>query len=362
MKQTEENKKMNLRYLPIIILSILLAAGALACGGGGSDPVSDDPTGQGPNDGIVLAGRILDREGNPVGTPWATVKLTDPNGGNLTPSMQPASSGPDAGAFRFINLPMGVPLTLEIGLFQLSIGRNLGYIHTVTLVSAGTYNLGDIVLENDFLDNGWNAYVSKDYTLALQNFNRAFHDRFIQADLTYSSSAFTGLGWVYAKRGKDNQGGLYYIDGDGNWIDTINSYEWDQAIINFNSAVSNPKDADAWVGMGGCYLTMLGDANKDPVMLGPFIPFYSIITWYFDEAEEALEKGLLADPNYNSSHDDITADDIRATLLFLNWIQGASVSVAEVNALKQTGELNTGSLQLLDVMPDLINYNPYPQL
>lgn len=352
---------MKLRYFTIAILIILLAAGASACGGGGSDPVVNDPAGQGPTDGTSLQGRILDREGNPVGTPWASVQLTDVGGGNIAPSLQPVDSGPSAGMFRFSNLPMGVPLTLEVGLYQLSTARNLGYIHTVTLTSAGTFDLGDIVLENDFLDNGWNAYISKDYTLAIQNFQRAFYDRFIQADLTYSSSAYTGLGWIFAKRGKDTQSGIFLFQ-DGSWVDTINSYEWDQAIINFNSATNNLQDADAWVGMGGCYLTMLGDANKDPVLLGPWLPFYGVLTYYFNDAETAIEKALAAAPDYNCSHDEITSDDLKATLLFLDWIQGGGVTETEVEMLKQTGQLNDGSMQLLEIFPDLINYNPYPQL
>ena len=353
---------MKFRYLPILILIILLAAGASACGGGKSDPVVTDPTGQGPNDGTSLIGRILDREGNPVGTPWASVELTEEGGGVIAPSMQPGATGPAAGNFKFSNLPTGVPLTLEIGLYQLSMGRNLGYIHTLTLTTSGTFDLGDIVLENDFLDNGWNAYISKDYTLAIQNFQRALTDRFIQAELTYSSSAYTGLGWVFAKRGKDTQSGIILVDPDGNWVDTLNSYEWDQALINFDHATNNLNDSDAWVGIGGTYLTMLGDANKDPVVLGPWLPFYAVLTYYFNDAESAIEKALELEPNYNCSHDEITADDLRATLLFLNYIQGAAVSETEIEFLMQTGDLNQGSMQLLEILPDLVNYNPYPQL
>jgi len=344
------------------ILIILLIAGAIACGGGNSDPVITDPHGQVPTGGATLSGRILDREGNAVGTPWATVALTADDGGVFAPSLQPVATGPSAGMFKFSNLPMGVPLTLEIGLYQISMGRNLGYIHTLTFTSSTEFSLGDIVLENDFLDNGWNAYVSKDYTLAIQNFQRAMTDRFIQADLTYSSSAYTGLGWVFAKRGKDTQSGIFYTDADGNWIDTINSYEWDQALVQFSHATNNLNDADAWVGIGGTYLTMVGDANKDPVMLGPWLPFYAVLTYYFNDSKVAIEKALAVDPNYHCSHDEITADDLRATLMFLNVIQGGSATETEIDFLKANGELNEGSLQLLEVLPDLINYNPYPQL
>jgi len=359
-----EENKMKLRHIAITILIVLLSAGALACGGGGSDPVQpDDSNPQANTGGATLTGRILDREGTPVGTPWVEISLKVQGGGNITPSMLPVDDGPNAGVFEFIGLPSGIPVTLEIGLFQVSLGRNLGYIQTLTLTSAGTFNLGDIVLENDFLDNGWSAYVSKDYSLAILNFNRAFTDRFLQADLSYSSSAYTGLGWVYAKRGKDHTTGLQYVDPDtGEWLDTINSYEWDQALLNFDRAITNPDDADAYVGMGGTYLTLLGQANKEPVLIGPEIPFYTFINWYFDEAGEVLNKALLADPNYMCFHDEITADDIHATLLFLRWMQGEAVMMSEVTNLQLSGDLNQGSLQLLSVMPDLLNYQPYPQL
>jgi len=358
------NYEMKTRHYLLIALTILLAAVALACGGGGNDPVNNpDPTNQDNGGGATLIGRILDREGSPVGKPWVDIKLTVQSGGEITPALQPADSGPDAGVFRFIGLPVGIPMELEIGLFQVSLGRNLGYVHVVTLNSAGTFDLGDITLENDFLDNGWSNYVSKDYSTALLNFNRAFEDRFVQSDLTNSSSAYTGIGWVYAKRGKDAENGLYYIDPDtGGWLDFLNSYEWDQALLNFDRAISNPDDAEAWVGMGGTYLTLLGQSNKDPVLIGPEIPWYTFIDFYFNEAEEALTKGLLADPNYKSFHDEINAGDIEATLLFLKWMQGKAVTAQDIATVKAMPELNQGSLQLLDIMPDLMDYNPYPQL
>jgi len=354
---------MKIRYISIMILALLLAAGALACGGGGSDDPVKPPGTQGSTSGASLVGRILDREGNPVGKPWASVKLTALGNGEIAPKAQPEGTGPDAGKFEFIGLPTGIPLVLEVGLFQISIGRNLGWIQQVTLTSSGTFDLGDIVLKNDFLDNGWHGYVAKEYSLAILNFTRSLSDRYIQADLSYSSSAYNGLGWVYGKRGKDNTTGLYYIDPDtGEWLDSINSYEWDQALSNFDLAVANQEDSDAWAGMGGTYLTLIGQANKQPVLVGPEIPFYAFISYYFDESEEALENALAADPDYKCPHDKITANDLRATLLFLRWIQGHAVTVAEVNTLAQAKDLNRGSLQLLEVMPDLITYNPWPQL
>ena len=354
---------MKIRYISILSLMILLAAGALGCGGG-SDPVNNDPPGtQSNGGGASLVGRILDREGTPSGIPWAEVILTVVDGGEIAPTSQPPNSGPDAGRFEFVGLPTGVPMVLEIGLVQPSIGVNLGWIQEITLTSGGTFDLGDIVLKNDFLDNGWSAYGSKEYSLALLNFERAVSDRYIQSDLTYSSSAYTGMGWVYAKRGKNYTTGLFLYDSDtGEWLDTINSYEWDQALLNFEQAISNPQDSDAWVGMGGTYLTLLGQSNKNPVLVATEIPFYCFIDYYFDEAEEALETALLNDPDYDCSHDKVSADDLQATLMFLRWIQGEPVSVEEVNALNQSGDLNQGSLQLLSVLPDLINYDPYPQL
>ncbi len=353
---------MNIRHTAILILTILLVASAPACGGG-SDPVVNPPGGQGNTSGATLTGRILDREGHPAGQPWVDITLTVAGGGEISPAQQPAGEGPDAGVFQFIGLPTGIKMVLNIGLFQVSLGRNLGYIHELTLTSSGTYDLGDIVLENDYLDNGWASYVTKDYSLALLNFNRAFEDRFIQADLSYSSSAYTGIGWVYAKRGKDNTTGLYYIDPDtGEWLDSMNSYEWDQALLNFDRAIANTNDSDAWVGMGGTYLTLVGQSSKDPVLIGPEIPFYAFISFYFDDAQKALDKALLVDPGYRCAHDKITADDVKATLLFLRWIQGQQVTVQEVSDLAKSPNLNQGSMQLLTVLPDLINYQPFPQL
>jgi tetratricopeptide (TPR) repeat protein len=342
-------------------LLLLLTAGALACGGG-DDPTKPDPQGNNNTGGATLIGRVLDREGTPQGGPWTTVKLSVKDDGEVAPAQAPTGTGPDAGTFEFIGLPMGIALVLEIDLFQVSLGRNLGYIQQVTLTSSGTYDLGDIVLENDFLDNGWSAYITKDYSLAILNFERAFEDRFIQANLSYSSSAYTGLGWVYAKRGKDNQTGITWVDADGEFVDTMNSYEWDQAINQFDRAITNSNDSDAYVGMAGTYLTLLGQSNKDPVLLGPWIPFYGFVSWYFDDAQAKLNQALLVDPDYNCPHDEISADDLRATLIFLRWIQGKSVSLEEVTTLADSPDLNQGSRQLLSAMPDLIEYNPYPQL
>lgn len=353
---------MNLRHTAILILTLLLAAGAFACGGGGGDPV-DDPINLGSNNGsgATLTGKVLDREGTPQGAPYTSVKLSLIDGSQVSPAQQPNATGTDAGMFKFLGLPIGVPLVLEIDLFQISIGRNLGYIQQVTLTSGGTFDLGDIVLENDFLDNGWSAYITKDYSLAIMNFQRAFEDRFIQADLSYSSSAYTGLGWVYAKRGKDNHTGISCFV-SGIWADSMNSYEWDQALLNFDRAIANPNDSDAYVGMAGTYLTLLGQSNKNPVLIGPWIPFYGFISWYFEDAQEALDRVLLIDPDYNCHHDDITANDLRVTNLFLQWAQGEEVSLEQVSNMAALSDINQGSKQLLSVLPDLITYNPYPQL
>ena len=195
--------------------------------------------------------------------------------------------------------------------------------------------MGDIVLQNDFLNLGWSAYTSKDYSLALQDFNRALSDRYAQAHLTYSSSSYTGIGWVYAKRGKDYQDGLKYVDPTtGAYLDTINPFEWDDALHEFDIAVTNASDADAWVGEGGTYLTLLGQSNKDPIVVGPNIPFYAFLHYYFGESQNALTKALAADPNYKSFHDVISSDDLEATIMFLRWIQGQQVTPQDVATLR----------------------------
>lgn len=356
------NTRMRTKHISTIMLIILLSVGAFACGGGGN-PVNDDNQGQGNNYGATLTGRILDREGTPVGDPWVTISLTTSTGSEISPAMKPSSTGPDAGKFKFIGIPLGIPVKLEIVLYHVALGRNLGWIHQMTITTGGTFDLGDIVLENDFLNLGWADYVSKNYVRALINFNRAIEERYAQTNLSYSSSAYNGIGWVYAKRGKNCASGLMYVDPDtGAWLDTINSYEWDQALLNFDKATINEKDSDALVGKAGTYLTLLGQSNKDPVILGPWIPFYCFINFYFDEAEKALNAALSVDPDYKCAHDKITADDLRAVLLFLKWIQGKTVTVQECVDLSHSPNLNQGSKQLLTVLPDLITYNPYPQL
>jgi hypothetical protein len=352
---------MRMRHLLILTLSILLAAGTFACGGGSKDPIN--PHNPDDSGGATLIGRILDREGDPVGLPFCEVKLTDSSGSVITPAQQPKATGPDAGKFQFLGLPTGIPLTLEISLLQVSMGRNLGWIQHLNLTSSGTVDLGDITLINDFLQLGWNNYVSKDYSGAILNFNRSMEDRFVQTSLTESSSAYTGLGWVHAKRGKDSHTGLMYVDPDTNeWMDTINSYEWDDAITEFKTATSNLNDADAWTGMGGTYLTLVGQANKDPYIIGPYIPFYAFLHYYFTESSNALDKALQVAPNYNCAHDEISANDIRATLLFLRWMEGTTVTEQDIANMNLSSDINQGSKQLLDAMVDLVQYNPFPQL
>jgi hypothetical protein len=356
-----EDISMRIKLLANITLAILLAVGALACGGG-SDPVNNNNHNQN-TDGVKLVGRILDREGTPVGIPFAKVKITSSAGSEIAPTQQPAAAGADAGQFEFVGLPIGIPLTFEAELVQPSLGVNLGWVQQVKLTGGGTFDLGDITLENDFINMGWDMYVAKDYTNAIYNFQRAFEDRTAQANLSNSSSAYTGLGWVYAKRGKCYSQGLMYTDSDtGEWLDTINSFEWDQALANFDKATTNFNDSDAWVGMGGTYLTLVGQANKDPQILGPWIPFYCFIHFYFGEAEDALNKGLKVDPDYNSSHDEISANDVRATIMFLDYMKGAQVTPEEVTNLAKSSDLNQGSRQLLEGMVDLVQYNPFPQL
>ena len=110
---------MRIKYLSILILSILLAVGAFACGGG-SNPVN--PHNPSSGSGPTLTGRILDREGDPVGGPFVTMSLTGPNGQAIAPTQQPVATGPDAGKFEYIGLPAGIPLMLEITLIETSLG------------------------------------------------------------------------------------------------------------------------------------------------------------------------------------------------------------------------------------------------
>ncbi|MFH1675628.1 MAG: hypothetical protein ABIC40_01300 [bacterium] len=357
---------MHIRHLIILTLTVLLAFMALACGGGNGDPVNNNNN-QNPQNtsGATITGRVLDRERTPQGAPFVTVKLKLASGAMVSPAFQPASTGPQAGLFTYLGAPVGTPLILEIDLFQVSIGRNLGWIQNINLTSPGTYDLGDIILENDFLDNGWNAYVAKDYTLAVIQFKRAFEDRWIQSNLTYSSSAYNGLGWTYGKRGKDHMTGFPQSN------DMMTPYEWDDALLNFDRATANPKDADAFVGYAGTYITLLGQQIKDPYYMvgwdvfgnyGPQLPYYAFLNMYFDEAAEKIDKALMAAPDYNCFHDSITANDLKATKLFLELMKGNAINPIEVDTLKKADDINQGTKQLLAIMPDLISYNPFPQL
>ena len=112
--------------------------------------------------------------------------------------------------------------------------------------------------------------------------------------------------------------------------------------------------------MAGTYLTLIGQALQDPVLIGG--PYYGFIHWYFPESENAIDKALFANPNYLCAHDKISANDLKATKLFLRWIRSESVTADEAIDLSKATDLNQGSKQLLSILPDLIKYNPWPQL
>jgi hypothetical protein len=342
-----------------IALAVLLTAWLWigACSGSGSgDPFVPGPGGDANDTLGSLSGTLVDREGFPVGGFDTEISLTSEQGIKVAPIFNPPASGPEAGQFLIQNLPLGQKLFFVAEHQNQSVGRYIGFEQTITFSSPGTINLGNVLLDNPWLELGWNSYKQKDYTQALVYFNRALTSRKISAngddDLTKSSSALTGIAWVHGKRGKDNQG-------SGNPM--FPGFEWDQAINEFEDAQSNFNDADAWVGWAGTKLTLLADVHSDPVQVGPWLPMYGLVKSHFSDVYGGLQKALVADPNYTCEHDLIYTDDLKITQLFITWVLEGNVPLSEVEFMVDNAHMNEGSMQLLAIMPDLIMYDPFPQ-
>lgn len=340
----------------LLALTVLATAWlwAGACSGSSSD-ITDIP---GPGGNINeslggVTGTLVDREGNPVGGFNTLIRVTNLSGINVSPDFNPPASGPEAGQFTIQNLPLNQILIFEAEHMDSTVGRNLGYKQEVFFNTPGVINLGFVKLDNPWLQLGWDSYKQKDYHQSIYYFNRSLTSRSLSAtgDFTLSSSAYNGLGWIYAKRGKDNFATNPMFAG----------FEWDQALIEFSKALSNFNDADAWVGKGGTLLTLIADLNADPVQIGPYLPIYGYVIPHFPKAYQALERALIAEPDYNCGHDLIKADDLRVTQLILIWLNGGTVTLNEVENYTDNGNINLGSMQLLSILPDLLLYEPYPQ-
>ncbi len=342
-----------------IALAVLLTAWLWlgSCSGSGSgDPFVPDPGGNANNSLGSLQGTLVDREGYPVGGFDTTITVSTEQGIKVAPIFNPPASGPEAGTFLIQNLPIGQKLTFIAEHKNQSVGRFLGFEQEITFSSPGTVNMGNVMLDNPWLELGWDAYKQKDFTQALIYFNRALTSRKLSAngdeDMTKSSSALNGIAWVHAKRGKDNQGSFNPM---------FPGFEWDQALAEYEDALSNFNDADAWVGWAGTKFTLLGNVYSDPVEIGPWLPMYGLVQSYFPDVYSSLQKALVAAPAYTCEHDLIYTDDLKSTQLFLTWALEGNVPLSEVEFLSDNGHLNEGSMQLLSILPDLITYDPFPQ-
>jgi tetratricopeptide (TPR) repeat protein len=246
-------------------------------------------------------------------------------------------------------------LTFEVEHVNQAAGRNIGYVQEIFFSSPGVINLGFVRLDNPWLQLGWDSYKQKDFHQSLYYFNRALNSRKLSAvtdDFTLSSSAYNGIGWVLVKRGKDNFATNPMFPG----------FEWDQGIIHLDKALNYQKDADAWVGKGGALMTMVADVYPDPVQLGPILPIYAYVKFHFNEAYECFDHALINEPDYLCEHDLISADDLRVAQLFITWLEGGTVTLSAIEDYTDNGDINEGSMQILSILPDLLLYEPYPQL
>jgi len=339
--------------LLILILIMGLVAG---CSGGKTDPTQplpSDPHGQQGNPNLAsITGRVVDLEGTPCGGVFVDAQLFDEQMNPLSAVFNPPETGPLTGEFQFLNLSLGRTIILKIETSNATIGRLIGYDRIFFFNSPEHVDLGDCVMSNEQLELGWANYGVKQYNLALYHFRRALNTRYADR-LTQSSSAFTGIGWVYAKRGRDMSGGPIYNRG----------YEWYDAIAQFNTAKANPNDADAMVGLAGCYMTLVGTSVLlEPNQYDNEMFFYGYINPYMDEAVAALNQALAVAPEYECSHDIIHADDLRACVLYNRYLTGQTITQNEITELVVKPDLNVGSLQLLTDLADLIEFDTQPQL
>ena len=341
--------KNSLYYISIILVLFILNG----CSGGDSTPTAP-PSGQQTPDPTLgsIGGTLFDLEGTTVGGPFVAAQVFDENMEPLTAVVNPDKKGPIAGMFHFANLPLNQTLIFKAEHEDSSIGRLIGYDRILFLTSPGNVDLGDCVMNNEQLTLGWSSYKVKMYNLALYHFNRALNTRYADS-LSQSSSAFTGIAWVYAKRGQDTT-----TLGPSN-----RGFEWTDALGNYDVAIANHSDADAYVGMAGTYMTLVANSVLlDPVQYAGKMFLYAFTDSYNDDALDAIDKALIADPDYDSAHDVIKADDLRACQLYNRYIVGEEIQQTEIDELIISNDLNIGSLQLLTSLANLIEFDASNQI
>lgn len=339
----------NYFYYIAVILFITIIAGC--SGGTDPDPITP-PSGQqqGNPDLGTISGRIVDLESTPIGGVFVDVQLFDEDMNPLSAVYHPEEAGPIAGEFTFTNLPLYKTIILKAEHQDVAIGRLIGYDRVLYFTSGGIEDLGQCIMNSEQLMLGWSAYKAKKYNLALYHFERAQNTRYADV-LSSSSSAYTGNGWVYAKRGRDMSG-----SGPSN-----RGFEWNDAISNFDVAVANPNDADAYVGMAGAYMTLIANTlYLDTIQYagwGGDVRLYGFTNPYMPDALDALDRALTVNPEFDSSHDEITADDLRACQIYNRYVIGESIHQTDIDELIISSDLNVGSLQLLSSVADFIEFD-----
>ncbi|HEX9744670.1 MAG TPA: hypothetical protein VGB30_04510 [bacterium] len=258
------------------ILIFLLSTG---CGGGG-----------GSSSGTIH-GILVDAFGAIISSNQASISVT---GGSTIAT-------PDANGNFTLQAPAGSQ-TLTASLTMVPAGIRLRGSKVITVVEGQTTQVGEFVISDDSLSQGWNAYTTGQYFNA-ENLFLSYLDTVKSAQADFgSTSAYVGLGWTRA-RGLNKAS-----DASNDFMKAIDGYQ---------------NNADAWVGLAGSELSRM---KKD----GGF---------HFNQAINAINSAINIPGNYSSAptHDLITELDLRAYRSFLNYLNGnEAVAKSEANEISQS--------------------------